>query len=202
MQTGDIIPFGQYDWRVLAVEGDRALLLTDKIIEERSYHDEYVDITWAECSLRTYLNGEFYERFSQEERARIVPVRNKNPDNPWFHTRGGVDTEDKIFPLSLEELACKYFGDSSHLLYDQRKNKRYWYERKDPNNGKRGAKIVSEGKEWGSWYWIRTPGRFSVKAVYVFPDGNIGIHGNNIKKGNVADGYCAGGVRPAMWVAV
>jgi len=31
---------------------------------------------------------------------------------------------------------------------------------------------------------------------------NIGIHGNNIKIGNVADGYCAGGVRPLMWITV
>lgn len=46
------------------------------------------------------------------------------------------------------------------------------------------------------------PGRVNVKAAYVFPDGNIGIHGNNIMQGNVADGYCAGGVRPLMWITV
>jgi hypothetical protein len=200
MQTGDIVPFGSYDWHVLAIQGDKALIITDQIIEQRSYHNKYVDITWAECSLREYLNTEFYGRFSPEEQARIIPVLNKNPDNPWFHTLGGADTEDKIFILSLEELACQYFGDSSALLYNPRKNQRYWYERKDKNNDKRGAILADKG--YGSWYWIRTPGRFSIKAVYVFPDGNIGIHGNNILKGNVADGYCAGGVRPAMWIAL
>lgn len=198
MQTGDKISFGAYEWRVLAREGGTALIITDEIIEQRSYHNKYVEITWAECSLREYLNTEFYERFS--EKSRIVSVLNKNPDNPWFGTKGGVDTEDKIFVLSLEELACKYFGDSSSLLHNPKKNQRYWYERKDVNNSKRGA--ILQGKGWGSWYWIRTPGRFSVKAVYVFPDGNIGIHGNNILKGNIADGYCAGGVRPAMWITV
>ncbi len=198
MQTGDKISFGSYDWRVLAKEDGTALIITDKIIEQRSYHNKYVEITWAECSLREYLNTEFYERFA--EKSRIVPMLNKNPDNPWFGTKGGVDTEDKIFVLSLEELACKYFGDSSSLLYNPKKNQRYWYERKDVNNSKRGA--ILQDKGWGSWYWIRTPGRFSVKAVYVFPDGNIGIHGNNILKGNIADGYCAGGVRPAMWITV
>ncbi len=198
MQTGDKISFGAHEWRVLAREGGAALIITDEIIEQRSYHNKYVEITWAECSLREYLNTEFYERFT--EKARIVPVLNKNPDNPWFGTKGGVDTEDKIFILSLEELACKYFGDSSSLLHNPKKNQRYWYERKDVNNSKRGA--ILHGKGWGSWYWIRTPGRFSVKAVYVFPDGNIGIHGNNILKGNIADGYCAGGVRPAMWITV
>ncbi len=198
MQAGDKIRFGEYDWRVLTAEDDKVLIITDKIIEHRSYHSKYVDITWAECSLREYLNTEFYDRFFEAEKAKIVPVINKNPDNPWFHTIGGEDTEDKVFILSLEELACKYFGDSSSLLYNPRKNQRYWYERKDANNDKRSAELWNREQRW--WYWIRTPGRFSIKAVYVFPDGNIGIHGNNILKGNVADGYCTGGVRPAMWI--
>ena len=198
MKLNSIISFGGYDWRVLDIQADSALLITEHIIQQRPYHSVYKDITWADCSLREYLNTEFYDRLTEAEKGRIVPVINKNPDNPWFGTIGGVDTEDKIFILSLEELACKYFGDSSALLYSPRKNQRYWYERKDANNGKRRAILQENG--WGSWYWIRTPGRFSVKAVYVFPDGNIGIHGNNILKGNIADGYCAGGVRPAMWV--
>ncbi len=194
---GEIISFGGYNWRILDIKNNAALIITDKIIEQRSYHNKYVPITWADCSLREYLNNEFYDRFSQGDKARIAPVINTNPDNPWFDTIGGPDTEDKIFILSLDELACKYFGDSSALLYNPRKNQRYWYERKDANNSKRIA--IDEGKNFW-WYWIRTPGRFSVKAVYVFPDGNIGIHGNNIKIGNVADGFCAGGVRPALWL--
>ncbi|HCC36656.1 MAG TPA: hypothetical protein DEQ14_03030 [Treponema sp.] len=198
MQIADNISFGAYNWRVLATQDNTALIITEKIIEQRSYHNKYVDITWADCSLREYLNTEFYDGFSEAEKSKIIPALNKTPDNPWFGTTGGIDTEDKIFILSLEELACKYFGDSSSLLYNPRKNQRYWYERKDENNTKRGAVLLEKG--WGSWYWIRTPGRFSVKAVYVFPDGNIGIHGNNILKGNIADGYCAGGVRPAMWI--
>jgi hypothetical protein len=198
MDIGDQVSFGNYDWRVLAAQDGKCLIITDKIIEQRSYHNKYVEITWADCSLREYLNTEFYGKLSETERSRVVPVLNKNPNNPWFGTIGGADTEDKIFILSLEEIACKYFGDSSTLLYNPRKSQRYWYERKDKNNSKRGAVLLENGR--GSWYWIRTPGRFSVKAVYVFTSGNIGIHGNNILKGNIADGYCAGGVRPAMWV--
>lgn len=197
LKIGTIIAFGPYNWRVLEVQEDKALIITEKIIDQRPYHDVYKPITWAECSLREYLNGAFYDAFTDKEKASIVPVLNKNPDNPWFGTLGGCDTEDKIFIPSLEELACKYFGDSSALLNNPRKNQRYWYERKDVNNSHRIAK--DETKQYW-WYWIRTPGRFSVKAVYVFPDGNIGIHGNNIKIGNVADGFCAGGVRPMLWL--
>ena len=44
------------------------------------------------------------------------------------------------------------------------------------------------------WWWLRSPGRLNVKAVYVHGDGNIGIQGNNVLKGNLADGWCTGGV--------
>ncbi|MCF0112279.1 MAG: hypothetical protein HUJ58_10295 [Erysipelotrichaceae bacterium] len=30
MQTGDLIPFGSYEWRVLDIRDEKALLITDK----------------------------------------------------------------------------------------------------------------------------------------------------------------------------
>jgi len=195
MQIGDKIIFGKYEWRILDIKNNAALIITEYIVEQRAYHDAYKDITWADCSLRKYLNSEFYDKFSETDKSRIIPVINKNPDNQWYGTNGGVDTQDNIFLLNLEEVACKYFGDSSEKLYNKGKNQRYWFERKDENNDKRGA-----AKDGMYWYWLRSPGRVSVKAVYIWPDGNIGIQGNNILKGNIADGECKGGVRPALWL--
>lgn len=196
MQIGDIINFGNYDWRVLEVQNNKALIITEYIIEQCSYHDAYVDITWADCSLRRYLNGEFYDEFSEADKARIVSVLNKNLDNQWYGTNGGADTSDNIFLLSIEEAACKYFGDSSALLHSPKKNKRYWFERKDENNSKRVAATNEE--IW--WWWLRSPGRVGVKSAYIHGDGNIGIQGNNILIGNLSDGRCTGGVRPALWL--
>lgn len=199
MQVGDKIYFGDYIWRVLSIQNDRALIITEYIIEQRPYHDAYVAITWADSSLRNYLNGEFYNRFSNEDKSRICPVINTNYDNQWYGTEGGADTSDKIFLLSMEEAVCQYFGDSSAKLFNPRKNQRYWFERKDENNGKRIAKLADNTEQiW--WWWLRTPGRVNVKAVYIHGDGNIGIQGNNILKGNLADGKCTGGVRPALWL--
>jgi hypothetical protein len=31
MKIGDIIPFGEYNWRVLDVQGDRALIITEDV---------------------------------------------------------------------------------------------------------------------------------------------------------------------------
>ena len=199
MQVGDKISFGSYEWRVLDIQNNTALIITEYIIEQRAYHNAYKDITWADCSLRKYLNGEFYDRFTVSDKSRIIPVLNKNPDNQWYGSKGGADTQDSIFLLSIEETVCRYFGDSSSKLYSPGKNQRYWFERKDKNNSKRIARLESR-KEGSWWWWLRSPGRVSIKAVYIHGDGNIGIQGNNILKGNISDGECKGGVRPALWL--
>ena len=199
MKTGDTITFGGHDWMVLTAQGDRALIITRHIIEQRPYHDAYVGTTWADCALRKYLNGDLYDGFNAADRSRIIAVTNKNPANEWYGTAGGADTSDRIFLLSMEEAVCRYFGDSSSKLYNPKKNQRYWFERKDENNFRRIAMLEDNTRQvW--WWWTRTPGRVGVKAVYIHGDGNIGIQGNNILKGNVADGRCTGGVRPALWL--
>ena len=198
MQVGDKIVFDKYEWRVLDIQNNKALIITEDIIEQRVYHDAYKDITWAECSLRKYLNNEFYNQFTEADKSRIIPVLNKNRDNQWYGSKGGADTRDSIFLLSLEEVTCQYFGDSSSKLHNPGKNQRYWFQRKDENNSKRIA--INKNDKWCHWWWLRSPGRVNVKAVYIHPDGNIGIQGNNILKGNIAEGKCRGGVRPALWL--
>lgn len=200
IEIGAVFQFGSYLWRVLDIRNNAALIITEEIIEQRAYHDAYVDITWADCVLRGYLNGAFLEKFSAADRSRIVPVINKNADNQWYGTEGGPDTQDRVFLLSIEDVACRYFGDSSANLYPPRVNKRYWFERKDENNRLRIARL--RGKEGVWWWWLRSPGRVGVKAVYIHGDGNIGIQGNNVLKGNLSDGRCTGGVRPALWLAL
>jgi len=201
MQIGDKIVFGKYEWRVLAMQNNAALIITEEIIELRAYHDSYIDITWADCKLRKYLNGEWYDKFTETDKSRIIPTTNKNPNNPWHGTIGGEDTRDRIFLLSIEEAVCKYFGDSGDKLINRSKKQNYWFQRKDENNSKRAAAF--DGCAW--WWWLRSPGRVGVKAAYVHGDGNIGIQGNNIFLCNIGscfhpNGDNKGGVRPALWL--
>lgn len=200
-EIGDKLEFGHYKWRVLDVQNNKILIITEYIIEQRSYHEVYENITWKSCSLRHYLNHIFYNQFTEQEQSRILPVVHLNPNNEWYGTCGGESTEDRIFLLSMEEVTCKYFGDSSEKLYHPGKNQKYWFQRKDKNNPKRIAELSPNGNGvW--WWWLRSPGRVGVKAVYIHGDGNIGIQGNNILKGNLSDGWCSGGVRPALWLNI
>lgn len=201
-KIGAIVPFGGYHWHVLDVKDNAALIITKKMIEQHPYNNYAGDVTWAECSLRKYLNGEFYNKFTATEQSRIIPVWNKNHDNQWYGSRGGEDTQDYIFLLSMEEVVCKYFGDSRKNLENRSAKQRYWFQKKDENNNKRISTLHGNG--W--WWWLRTPGRDNRRAVYIHGDGNIGIQGNgtfhynsNIIHPLTGENY--GGVRPALWLS-
>ena len=114
MPTGGKIRFGKYDWYVLDKQDGKTLILTEKVIEKRAYHSGECEITWETCDMRKYLNGEFYNSFSEADRARILEIVNENHDNPWYGTNGGNPTTDKIFLLSIKEV-FKYFGDSGQF---------------------------------------------------------------------------------------
>ena len=111
---GGKIRFGKYDWYILDKQDGRALILTEKVIEKRVYHNQECEITWETCDMRKYLNGEFYNSFSETDCSRIIEVVNENHDNPWYGTSGGNPTTDRIFLLSIKEVV-KYFGDSGQL---------------------------------------------------------------------------------------
>ena len=198
MQIGDKVSFGKHIWRVLDIRESSALIMTENIIETRSYHDRYAKTTWANCALRQYLNNEFYNQFTEYEKMQIVPIINQNPNNQWYGTDGGRDTQDNIFLLSLEEATCKYFGDSSVKLYNRNPKHKYWFQSKDENNHKRGTTFKGHKNS----YWLRTPGRIGEKAVYIKGNGCVGIQGNNVLEGNVSERDYFGGVRPVLWLRI
>ncbi|HNT78849.1 MAG TPA: DUF6273 domain-containing protein [Anaerolineae bacterium] len=201
MNIGSVIPFGNYQWRILDIEESKMLIITDQIVEQRDYHDKKEDVTWEHSEIRRYLNNTFFDRFSSSEKERILTTLNRNPDNPWYGSLGGADTVDKVFLLSLDEVVRLYFGDSSRLLDNPKPNQRYWFDHKDENNIKRTALFMD--LIW--WWWTRTPGKNNKVAVYIHGDGNIGIQGNGISKTSFNTLHYItksneGGVRPAMWV--
>lgn len=197
---GSIIQFGGYHWRILDIQGNKALILTEEMIGQQPYNNYAGDVTWADCSLRKYLNNEFYNKFTETEQSKIIPVLTKNLDNQWYGSKGGIDTRDYIFLLSIEEVACKYFGDSSKNLENPSAKQRYWFQRKDKNNINRRS--IFDGYIW--WWWLRSPGRDNTRAVYIHGDGNVGIQGNGTFRYNSKDnhpkGDNSGGIRPALWL--
>ena len=193
--VGSVERIAGIDWRVLAVENNKALLISEKILEKRPYNVEGTDITWENCTLRKYLNGEFYNSLGAAKSA-IIETNNWNPNNPWYGTPGGNATTDKVFLLSLDELV-KYFGDCGKLCNQPKNDGRFiwWTDDKafwidDQYNHARIAYYRSEG---ASWWWLRSPGDDSYDAAYVDYVGNVYVDGYGVDSD-------FGGVRPALWL--
>jgi hypothetical protein len=155
-KVGETIDFGGREWLVLEKEEGRILIITKDIVCLEKYNEKDEAITWAGCSLREYLNGRFLtDSFNDTERARISDSKLENPDNEIHKTAGGVETDDKIFLLSIRE-AEDYFG-------------------KDNN----AARIANYNGGAYSW-WLRSPGCQSNTALIVFYNGNVDVYGNYV----------------------
>jgi len=194
----EIIEFGGVEWRVLDRQDDKMLLLSEWIITHRAYHNEQQDITWEYSDIRYWLNNEFFNQFSSEEKAKIAETHVINDDNPWFYTPGGNDTADRVFLLSLEEVA-KYFGDSGQLANRPDENTwsisdwpRYRYDKArvayEPVTPRWRWMRSAKPKEW----WLRSPGNNQSCAAKIFEIGEIHVYGISVSD--------LRGVRPAMWV--
>ena len=120
--TWDCIYFGNYyqsnsstkepiKWRVLSVDGNDALLLADQNLDAKPYNEEDTDVTWATCTLRTWLNGTFLNTaFTSAEQTAIKNTTVVNEDNSYYGTEGGVNTTDKVYLLSIAEASNTAYG--------------------------------------------------------------------------------------------
>lgn len=146
------LSFGDYTWCVLDIQGDKALMITEDVVEKHPYNLNYVYVTWDTCTLRQYLNGEFFSKFSCECKALILSTNLLNSDNPLYGTKGGNDSKDSIFLLSIDEVK-KYFE----------------------NDDERVANFAGKAR----WWWLRTPG-IKGHAAGVRTNGDINDYGRRI----------------------
>ena len=101
-------------WRVLeySPETDTALVIADRPIAGLPLNSELKLITWAECSLRRWLNEDFLKsEFTAEEVGAILPVRVSTANNPRYGTKGGEDCFDRVFILDSDEAGALFSSD-------------------------------------------------------------------------------------------
>ncbi|MEE3423199.1 MAG: DUF6273 domain-containing protein [Succinimonas sp.] len=185
IKKGEYLKFGSYpqnkgsakepiEWLVLEVNDQEALLVSRHGLDCKQYHHEYVSMTWEQCDLRKWLNSEFLKAaFSEEEQQKIKLSEVVNDDNREYRTRGGNNTQDRIFCLSLSEVE-RYFE----------------------NEGERQCQPTALAKAHGAYvdsgcvWWLRSPGKHRANLV-VATTGGLKQDGRDVNGNNVT-------VRPAL----
>jgi len=183
------VNFGGYNWHVLEMRDDSMLLLSEKVVELRKYHDVYENVTWNGSDIRRHLNGSFYNKFKPCEQSQILETEIINNGNPWTGTGGTDSTADKIFLLSIKE-AVKYLGDSGQL---ENPTGKFFID--DSFNNIRKAVFTDNSP--ARWF-LRTPGSSYDFVSVVTAEGKISVTGDFVNRSgselfNV-------GIRPAMWI--
>ena len=185
-------------WKVLAVEGDKALLLAEQPLVSMAYNSEdhfLYEVTWETCSLRAWLNGAFLDdAFSAAEKQAILPTVISTPDYVYngFTVSGGNDTKDLVFLLSTGELKKYLKTDVSrkccptdYAVYTGAANTWGTYF----DDSREVDKYVHDVCIW----WLRSPGTIGHYAAECSFTGEISPGGSYVARTGLA-------VRPALWV--
>lgn len=184
-------------WEVIAVDGDRALVISRESVDWKLFNEQYENVTWETSTLRNWLNDTFYNStFNSEERSKIFTTTVENPDNPDSGVDGGNNTEDRLFLLSVYEVE-------------------EYYEREAFREAWLSSKAHSSAQEYNpdgyisglsSSWWTRTPGDGGLSFICVDNHGEFETRptglASDLYTGGivVADDKNGAGVRPAMWI--
>lgn len=212
-KAGDVASYGMYnaqpvEWLCLAVEGNKALLTTRNCIRLDVFHDTDGGdgVAWADCNIRAWLNGEFYDGFTQDEQAFILDTVLASNENMGYNDfpEDNVDwyeTTDKVFLLSADEMN-RYFTDeeariailslSENALAETYDRYLSLYNYVDEDGTIKSDMYALSGQPVS--YWLRSNGRGRMVQT-ISADGSFDDYGSN------QDGDFKG-VRPAMWVSI
>ena len=189
-QVGECFDFGRYPqgpngeikpitWRVLRRDTDSLLVISVMGLDAKPYNEECKSITWFDCTLRHWLNDEFYKKaFNKQEQFLIKKTMLEN--------NAGSLTEDNIFLLSMAEAQELFDSD------DDRCCKPTEYAVKNGAWQYNGNEIAYKENVW---WWLRSRGFDDSGAASVYYDGYIYYRGNNV---HVYDGT----IRPALQFAI
>ncbi len=229
-EEGEYVIFGAYEqdndltngpepleWEVLDVNEKGTLLISRYVLDAKAYNEELVDITWAECTLRQWMNDDFLNSaFTTAEQEYINEVTIPNPDSSTWGTPGGEDTTDRIFALSTDEVEYYYDLDmpspfADHLTtYDRRLLIQPTPYAKNTRRVICSAISQADYDEWfggvsgyesdvigltGAGWWLRSPGGDNRGACLVDDDGGASwVHSYGV----IDTPYF--GVRPALYI--
>lgn len=178
--SGDRVLFGNYEqdnnlangsepivWRVLEVDDDSVLLLSDVCLECRPYQELYEPASWKECDLREWLNHDFLKRaFTGAEAELLIKNQVKTAIDPAYGYGSVMFTNDFVYVLSIEEASNPAYGFYSKPLVSSVSRKAAGTEYARANNGF----ATSEGI---SCWWLRDNGISESLAAYILTNGKI-----------------------------
>ena len=176
------------EWYVLEQKDGKMLIVSKEILDFRAY-DDGTHTTWADSTLRAWLNSEFINTaFSADEKAKIFDTTNETIGSIGEDTVGSSTSTEKVFILSKEDV-LQYYVETPHCTI---------YALEAP--GLRGDYmpwiVDAPDQNWYN-YWARTNGGSEAGIARGYNAAAIDNSGDEIFSKTTTQ---LAGVRPAMWI--
>ena len=195
-EKGAVLTFGSYEqdgdssnggeaiqWLVLDSREDSVLVISRYALANRDYHDTDTDVTWETCSLRAWLNDDFFPAaFTEGERAAVLTTEVDNGTDQRYasggNAAGGNNTRDKVFLLSGQE-AVSLLQDRTCSATDAARSGSFTYGLGEPH----------------CYWWLRSPGEYQSWAECVLDTGGMDSRSVDF---SMSRRHLS--VRPALWL--
>ncbi len=168
-------------WRVLKVDGNQVKLLSDIVLDAQQYNSEQTEsVTWENSTVRSWLNGDFFNRaFSQEEQSAVIDTNVTNGE-------GENNTTDKIFLMSEKEASDSSEGFAPRA---QERSETRW-SKSSTYAKAMGVKFYTDKYEngvnvGGSSWWMRAPAGSSADVGLITTNGTefVSVVGVGVRVG-------------------
>ena len=187
LNVGDTIAFGRYEqdnntsngaepieWLVLDRDGDRALLLSQQVLDAQPFCESSAEAEWNTSDVRAWLNDAFLNAaFSAEAQEKLEEM---------YAGDDAVGT-DRVFLLSSADEGRYFQSDEARIAFPTT----YALAQ--------GAPVDAENSEGGCQWWLRTVMEGDARGVAC-----IAPSGSDAMMLLWEGGSPKSGVRPAIWV--
>ena len=145
-------------WRILSKEGNDAYVLSEYLLDSHQYHGRYTEITWEHCTLRQWLNNEFYNAaFTSAEQGTIIAQTVVNGIGCELgYPPKENNTLDKVYLPSGADVCNLFYGFSAAEV--DRIGDEYNSERVGIATAYAKQRGVGELSNGNSVWWLRETG--------------------------------------------
>lgn len=190
-RKGDTVTFGRYpqddpskkssiEWLVGYVTEKHLVLVSKRVLDAQPFNAKAGPVTWETSSLRSWLNGSFFnEAFSENEQKIIKEDLTFSYENEDFSTAAGENTRDRVFCLDQYEVIL-YLSSAGD-------------KKAEPTPYAAQKKVMTAGKN--CIWWLRVPGENETLVMTV-------NHNGEYYRTGMPALYQQAGVRPALKIDI
>lgn len=158
-KVGSYVSSGSVTWKILAVKGSTALLLSKDILARMPYYLDYDAERrgYVDSIIRTWLNDTFLSSLPHEFRDRIITTKIELTERikGFDYAQYGLEinsVEDKVFILSENEAKALFLNNASRVA---RLNLDYIRDSEPQSFAATSKEDRTYSEECDSW-WLRT----------------------------------------------